>query len=808
MENGFCVPPALLPYASLPRWVVWRLETVKGRPTKVPYQPNDPLKKAKSTVSSTWGDADTAIEVAESDSFDGIGLELLDGEIGAFDIDDCRDKSTGAINPKVKELIKRAGSYTEVTPSGTGLRIIGVYCGSAERGIKRPLPDAEGVSIEAYPASARYITVTGDHLDDTPEELSDITTVMDAVIAELSSPKGTGQPKSKKSDVATLPNHVASLLSVTGSGSYPSRSELLFAFLNAALRTGVADWVIIDACLDDAYSGCGIHDHCHKNGGEDYVKRQLERCANNTATATSGGKWQIKVLKGYRHQAWRETQKAMVAVGCQVFVRGGALVEPLWRWDEHEGRGVLTMKFVKYNAARLADQAANHAAEFYRHDARSNKWVRIDPPDDMIEVLLTRGDWDFAAARGIINTPTLRRDGTLLNTPGYDQVTGLWYKPPLNFVMPVIPDEPTKENAKDALALIKGLIGEFPFVDDMAKSVALAALITPVLRGAYTAAPMFFIDKPAAGTGGSYFVDLCSCLATGRTATPLKTSGDPRELAKELSAAAMEGSPILNLNNLTDDLESADLCQMVTEGVLEIRPFGKNDQLKKCDCRAMTIYANGNNIHVVGDLVRRTVTCRMDAKVELPELRTFKRKPVEQVLKDRATYLAAIFTVATAYRHAGYPEIEGAKAMAGFEEWSKWVQRPLMWLGEVDPFASQDELHAMDPEQNDRRIRIEALVAHAAELGEEFGAADVHHLATELDLTVIPSKYKRQDLYDAFLTTSRNIGKLSVMGIAKHLSKDLRNRVGDYHLELVSKDKKTSNTYQLWQGEKPFKPVM
>jgi len=56
---------------------------------------------------------------------------------------------------------------------------------------------------------------------------------------------------------------------------------------------------------------------------------------------------------------------------------------------------------------------------------------------------------------------------------------------------------------------------------------------------------------------------------------------------------------------------------------LKIRPFGKNDELKECDCRAMTIYANGNNIRIVGDLVRRTVTCRLDARMELPELRTF-----------------------------------------------------------------------------------------------------------------------------------------------------------------------------------------
>jgi hypothetical protein len=92
---------------------------------------------------------------------------------------------------------------------------------------------------------------------------------------------------------------------------------------------------------------------------------------------------------------------------------------------------------------------------------------------------------------------------------------------------------------------------------------------------------------------------------------------------KELSAAASEGKPILNLNNIDHDLDSADLAQMITEQILAIRPFGKNDQTRECDCRAMTIYANGNNLHVIGALVRRNITCRMKAHKERPELREF-----------------------------------------------------------------------------------------------------------------------------------------------------------------------------------------
>jgi hypothetical protein len=490
-----------------------------------------------------------------------------------------------------------------------------------------------------------------------------------------------------------------SLLSIVGSGAYPSRSELLFAFIIAAMRAGVDDNAIIAACLDDGHAGCGIFEHCHENGGDSYVKRQIEHAANTTVEA--GGKQIIRVSKGNRHEAWRATQRAMIAKGCQVFVRGGALVEPLWRWEEleNDGRGVLTMKFVRYNLARLSDQAARHAVDFYRYDVRSRTWVQINPPDDVIEALLTRGDWDFPSAHGIINTPTLRRDGSLLCVSGYDRTTGLWYKSPLNFTLPPMADEPTRDDALAALKLLEDLVDEFPFVDDVARSVAIAGLMTPVLRGAFKVAPLFFIHKPEAGTGASYLVELISCLATGRPAAPFKASSDPKELTKELSAAAFEAKPILNLNNITFDLASPDLAQMVTEGVLDIRPFGKNDELRTCDCRGTTSFANGNNVRIVGELVRRVVNCRIDAKMECPEHRVFRHKPVEEVLAARGKYLAAVFTIARAYKVAGEPQIEAAKAIAGFEEWSRWVQRPLLWLGRADPFVSQEGARAQDPER-------------------------------------------------------------------------------------------------------------
>ena len=119
----------------------------------------------------------------------------------------------------------------------------------------------------------------------------------------------------------------------------------------------------------------------------------------------------------------------------------------------------------------------------------------------------------------------------------------------------------------------------------------------------------------------------------------------------------MEAKPILFLNNLSFDLESDLICQMVTDGTIDIRPFLRNDELIPCDCRGTTVFVNGNNIRVVGDLVRRTLTCHINAKMERPETRKWDFDPIDKVRANREAYLVAAFTIVRAYMAAGSPRV-------------------------------------------------------------------------------------------------------------------------------------------------------
>jgi hypothetical protein len=297
-ENEWQLPPALASLEAQPRWVVWRYEQKPGsdKPTKVPYQARYPAMKASSTNPETWGTHAEAVETFERSrtglrqTFDGVGFVLTDSEFAAFDIDNCRDKDTGIIHEKVWDLIRRCNSYTEITPSGTGLRIIGNYLDDPKPGKKDPMPGANGVSIEVYPARGRYITITGNHLEGTPETLADITGVINDTIAELDATTSSGEEdddNNHEEDDATddeLPASLTVRLYIRDGGAgqphagYQTRSELMFAFITDALRARIANKRIAKACLDQAHRGHAIYEHCsNQQQSLAYVQRQIAR---------------------------------------------------------------------------------------------------------------------------------------------------------------------------------------------------------------------------------------------------------------------------------------------------------------------------------------------------------------------------------------------------------------------------------------------------------------------------------------------------------------------------------------------------
>jgi putative DNA primase/helicase len=243
----------------------------------------------------------------------------------------------------------------------------------------------------------------------------------------------------------------------------------------------------------------------------------------------------------------------------------------------------------------------------------------------------------------------------------------------------------------------------------------------------------------------------------------------------------------LNLNNISFDLESDLLCQLTTERLVGLRRLGISD-LISCDCTGTTIFANGNNIHVVGDLVRRTLTCHLDAKLEAPETRSFAFDPVVRVKADRGRYLNAAFTIARAYLAAGSPKVHDQK-FNGFDEWSKMVRYPLLWLGCKDPVASKQDARNLDPQRQALAALLDAIELSVG-IGEWFTAAELTKLALETN----PHDFNRArpELFEALSEDGRSISNKMV---GQRLAK-ARDRVS-HERRIECKPDKHGNRYRL-----------
>src|SRR5262249_48254387 len=200
-----------------------------------------------------------------------------------------------------------------------------------------------------------------------------------------------------------------------------------------------------------------------------------------------------------------------------------------------------------------------------------------DPPLHYVRVLLaTERRWRLPHVSGIISTPTLRPDGSLLADLGYDPETELYLLP--GFQIPPIPEHPTKDQALAALKLLIDLLSEFSFRRlngqhelRLNRSVGLSGLLTHLVRGLLPTAPLHLIRAHMAGTGKSHLVDVFAVIATGRRCPVTTALKSVEETEKRLHAIVLSGSPMFSLDNCAHDLSGEFLCQVAERAVVKIR---------------------------------------------------------------------------------------------------------------------------------------------------------------------------------------------------------------------------------------------
>lgn len=147
---------------QLPQWVVWKKETdEKGKVKKVPRNPITGYG-ASSTDPETWNTFITARDIyEETKGYDGIGFVFNNSGIVGVDLDHCIDE-TGQMTETAQEIIQVLDSYTEYSPSGTGVHIYAYGTLPVDGKKKEP--------YEMY-QNKRYFTVTGQSFHNPPKQI-------------------------------------------------------------------------------------------------------------------------------------------------------------------------------------------------------------------------------------------------------------------------------------------------------------------------------------------------------------------------------------------------------------------------------------------------------------------------------------------------------------------------------------------------------------------------------------------------------------------------------------------------------------
>jgi len=433
---------------------------------------------------------------------------------------------------------------------------------------------------------------------------------------------------------------------------------------------------------------------------------------------------------------------------------------------------------------------------FVTFDDRSKRLKTIDCTEKISKHLISKQDWSLPVLTGIINAPTLRKDGSILEIPGYDSQSGLLLFPS-DCIFEKIPEEPTKIDAINAKEELLFILKDFPFEDDASKSVALAAILTALIRKSISTAPLFGFTAPKMSSGKSLLSDIVALISTGKSNSVIAQAENETEEKKRIMSVLSEGDAIVCYDNIEKPFKSAALCSILTQETYKDRLLGGNET--RTVLTNVTFLVTGNNLVFMGDISTRAVLCKLDPEVERPEEREFEINLREYIPQHRGKLVKAALTILRAYHFAGR-EPQDIKQFGRFEDWSNLVRSAIVWIGMKDPCESRKEIEESDPV----RLQLTEFFTAWYTVFED-RPIKVREL-TEQSITTLETSKLKLEAYSTLQEVmaefaADNKGIINQRRIAKYLSRNKNRIEGGFRLEQCEKHQGTTK----WRVTKPKK---
>lgn len=405
------------------------------------------------------------------------------------------------------------------------------------------------------------------------------------------------------------------------------------------------------------------------------------------------------------------------------------------------------------------------SADYEKWDSRANEFKAVDLNKKYAETYISTKTWAAKPLSGIIEAPSMRRNGELISEPGYDEATGIFFASSQDFDVPTGPI--SDEDLKWSVDLFHELYDSFSPEEPHDFAAFVSAVLTALVRPLLPTAPGFAIRAPKKGGGKTKTAKVISIIALGRECTliPVANEND-QEFDKRMDAALLEGDPVILVDNIERPINSASLNAIFTSPMVSVRALGVSRSPQVRTNR--TFFFTGNNLSLTGDLTRRIIPIDLNSKCEKPEDREFSFVPEEMALERRREFVLAALNILKRYQDDGCPE---PVVLGSFEVWSRVVRSAVIHAGLPDPCTGLADWEATDTVAVTLRNLLR--VWHGLWKSTPMRSGEVVNNATE-------GSELAEVLADICQERS---GKFSTRILGKYLSRYVERREGGFFLQ-------------------------
>lgn len=680
---------------ELPRWVVWKLiKRDRDKPTKVPYcaRPGRKGRKASVVDPETWATFAQARAAFDKGGYSGLGFVLGAGIVGV-DLDHCYDPATDALTEEAQAIIAALATYTEYSPSGTGVHLL----------MRGALPSGgrHGAQIELYETD-RFFTVSGQQLPNTPRALEERTEALAALHARVfPQPEPASQPE--PAPRVEMPMDDAAIVQramrakngadfarlfrgdTTGQGNDASRADFaLVGFLR--FYTG-GDPVQMDRIFRQSGLMRDKWDERHAGDGTTYGAMTIARALNS-------GPYSVWTPRGEVRRAPPVVENGPTAATEDA--------DDLANADEtDDGKrsqaGVLVSIAETAELFTTPDRMAHARAYVNGHyetwalgekGGGFRRWLvheyhalyqRAPNPQALtqaLEVIVARAIFDGPVHR--VHIRLAEHDGMLYHDLGDDQWRsvaisaegwGIVTNPPVYFRRPRGMAALPLPESGGSLDELLPLIGPQSDAEWMLICAWLVGTFHP--RGPYTHLSV----NGHAGAGKSTKTRMLRTLIDPSQAP---TRGDPKD-ERDLAVAA-HNNRILALDNLSymPSWLSDFLCQLSTGSGRGYRSLYSDDEETIFDAKRPVIFNGIEDVATRGDLLDRTISVTL---ARIPDDQRMSEDDLEaQFSAAHPRILGALYDiVACALRNRDTVRLAEHPRMADFARWIAAASPALDW---------------------------------------------------------------------------------------------------------------------------------